>query len=93
VAGVQWMPSPRRYTSHLEYCAFYRDGSCKACMVRCPAGAIGPEGHDKDKCHEYLFVILAEWVKQPGYIGSYGACGLCQTKVPCEHQIPDGGGK
>jgi epoxyqueuosine reductase QueG len=90
VAGVHWTPSPRRYTHHLENCTYYRDGSCKACMARCPAGAIGPEGHDKDKCREFLFVTLAEWVKKPRYIDSYGACGLCQTKVPCEHQIPDG---
>ena len=94
VAGVQWIPSPRRYSHHLEYCANYRGGACKACIERCPARAISLEGHDKDKCHEFVFVTLAEWLKKPGYLGSYGACGLCQTKVPCEYQIPDldGGG-
>jgi epoxyqueuosine reductase QueG len=90
VAGVQWTASQRPYQNHLEYCAYYRDGSCVACVARCPAGAIGPEGHDKDKCNVFVFVTLAEWIKKPGYMGSYGACGLCQTKVPYEHQIPGG---
>jgi ferredoxin len=91
VAGAGWLPSPRRYSHHLEYCPYPVDGSCGVCIKRCPAGAIGPGGHDKDKCREYLFVTLAEWVKQPGYVGSYGACGLCQTQVPCESRVPCGG--
>jgi epoxyqueuosine reductase len=83
VAALQWTPSPRPYAHHKDYCA-----NCAACIARCPAGAISLEGHDKDKCREFLFVNLAEWVKRPGYIGSYGACGLCQTDVPCEFGIP-----
>jgi len=88
VAGVQWMPTPRPYTHHLEYCPYFRDGSCGACIDRCPVGAIGPQGHDKDKCQEFVFVTLQEWLKKPGYMGTNGSCGLCQTKVPCEHRIP-----
>jgi epoxyqueuosine reductase len=83
VAAAHWDPSPRPYQHYQEYCS-----RCLECADRCPAGAIGPQGHDKDKCREYLTVNLAEWVKRPGFIGSYGACGLCQTAVSCEFAIP-----
>ncbi len=83
VAAASWTPSPRPYRDHREYCA-----DCASCIARCPAGAISVQGHDKDKCRAFLFDTLAEWVRRPGYIGSYGACGLCQTDVPCEFGIP-----
>lgn len=88
VVGTTLVPSTRPYTQHLEYCPYPKDGSCGVCISRCPAGAIGPNGHDKVKCREYLFVGQADWLKQPGYIGNYAGCGLCQTKVPCESGIP-----
>ena len=83
VAAAAWTPSPRPYRGYRDYCA-----DCASCIARCPAGAISEQGHDKDKCRAFIFDTLAEWVKRPGYIGSYGACGLCQTDVPCEFGIP-----
>jgi len=80
--------TPRPYSHYQEYCSFCVDGSCGACIDRCPAGAISSVGHDKRKCREFLSVTLAEWGKQPGFIGSYAACGLCQVGVPCEAGIP-----
>jgi epoxyqueuosine reductase len=88
VADVAWVASPRRYSSPVEYCPYLNDGSCGACIERCPAGAIGPGGHDKDRCQAYFKTTLAGWVGRPGYIGAYVGCGLCQTKVPCESGIP-----
>jgi epoxyqueuosine reductase len=88
VVNARWPASPRPYTDHRQYCPYPHDGSCGACIKRCPAGAIGPEGHDKNRCREYLWATLAEWVKRPAYIGEHGACGLCQTGVPCESGIP-----
>jgi len=87
VANVAWPASPRPYSSHRQYCLYAVDGSCGACIKRCPAGAIGPKGHDKDRCQQYIRVSMAEWLKRPGYIGEYLACGLCQTGVPCESAI------
>jgi epoxyqueuosine reductase QueG len=70
-----------------EHCTFYGDGSCTACIERCPAGAITPAGHDKERCHVYL-----ETVTKATLAGPWGTpipgCGLCQTKVPCEDRIP-----
>ncbi|OGN94858.1 MAG: hypothetical protein A2Z75_03290 [Chloroflexi bacterium RBG_13_50_10] len=89
-AGIP--PSLRIYKDHLANCLFYRDGSCRRCAERCPAGAIGEQGHDKNKCLEFLFTkqkaILKELGREEGYIGRYLGCGLCQTKVPCEARIP-----
>jgi len=81
-------PSPRPYSDYREYCPFPHDGTCGACIKRCPAGAISPQGHDKIKCNQYMSVALKEWKQKPGYIGKYVACGLCQTRVPCEARIP-----
>ena len=81
--------SARTYTDHYSNCLFYVDGSCKACIGRCPAKAITEGGHDKAKCMAYL--------RQIGYLPmpveykdetSVAGCGLCQTDVPCEYRIP-----
>ncbi len=84
--------SPRLYENHLANCLFYRQESCRRCIQRCPAGAISEQGHDKNRCREFLFneqkVILKQLGREEGYTGAYLGCGLCQTKVPCEGGIP-----
>ena len=71
----------------LDHCLFYVDGSCTACIQRCPAGAITSAGHDKAICSAYLDGTIA-----PAVAKAWGTpipgCGLCQTKVPCEHRAP-----
>jgi epoxyqueuosine reductase len=98
VTDLALPPSPRACESHLANCLFYRDRSCRRCIERCPAGAITEQGHDKNKCQDFLMnkqkVILKELGREEGYIGRYLGCGLCQTKVPCEAGIPPvGSGK
>ncbi len=88
VVNVEWPASPRPYSDHRDYCPYPRDGLCGKCIDRCPAGAIGPQGHDKDRCYEYMHLTLLDWLKRPGYSGEYLSCGLCQTGVPCESGIP-----
>ncbi len=69
-----------------DHCLFYDGGACRACIERCPAGAITEAGHDKALCSAYLEAI------KPSVAGPYGTaipgCGLCQVRVPCEHRIP-----
>ncbi len=78
--------TPRSYQEYNEYCKA-KDG-CKACIKRCPAGAITAEGHDKAKCIEYHKEVIAKvCLDRYGYDG-YSVCGLCQTGVPCESMIP-----
>jgi epoxyqueuosine reductase len=88
VVNAAFVPTPRAYQHHLEYCLYFADGSCGKCMERCPCGAITPAGHDKAKCRELMNVTQVHWTKKPGYVGHYSGCGLCQTGVPCESGIP-----
>jgi len=68
-------------------CLHYRNDSCKACITRCPADAISIAGHDKKRCDAYLYTALTLELAGP-YGTPIPGCGLCQTKVPCEQQIP-----
>ncbi len=83
--------SHRTAESPYSNCLFYLDGSCKACIDRCPAGAITEKGHDKIKCLDYLNSIgYSSDALKDGYDNdkSVAGCGLCQTKVPCEFLNP-----
>lgn len=92
VSDARITASPRVYKDHLANCLFYSDGSCRRCAERCPVAAISEQGHDKNKCLEFLFTrqkeIVKELGREDGYIGRYLGCGLCQTKVLCEARIP-----
>lgn len=82
-------PTPRPYDHHRAWCLFYVDGSCSACVARCPAGAVSKEGHDKERCDRYLEEVCLPHAREEWGIETYG-CGLCQTGVPCESGIPRG---
>lgn len=87
VTNLGLPPTPRQYAHHYANCPWYVDGSCGACIHRCPAQAITEKGHDKLKCHQYLLKVKAEVT--PKYaIPTEAGCGLCQTAVPCESRIP-----
>ncbi|MDD2319541.1 MAG: epoxyqueuosine reductase [Geobacteraceae bacterium] len=80
-------PSPRRYRDFAENCLFCRDGSCGACISRCPAGAITRFGHDKERCRIYCYEKVVREIGERYGVSAPG-CGLCQTGVPCEARIP-----
>jgi len=92
VTDAKLPPSPRPYIDYRANCLFYLDGTCRSCIERCPAEAISEQGHDKNKCKEFIYTketeILKELGREEEYIGRFVACGLCQTKVPCEAKIP-----
>ncbi len=82
--------SPRTAKNPYSNCLAYVDVRCRACIIRCPAGAITDSGHDKIKCREYMQAkkqLLMERHKEYHNVSIYG-CGLCQTKVPCEFRNP-----
>ncbi len=89
IARVKLEPTPRPYTDHNAYCLFFATGKCKVCAKRCPVDAISEEGHDKKKCMEHAAGTCGKYVKEKWDFDGYG-CGLCQTKVPCESDIPKG---
>ncbi len=87
VTDLRLKPSKRPYPHHKANCLYAFNGTCKTCAKRCPAGAITEAGHDKERCYNYLHNVC-----RPAKNSEYGVeitgCGLCQTKVPCEFQIP-----
>lgn len=85
-------PSERPYPDHRFNCLYYREGSCGACITRCPTGALSPDGHDKSRCCEYVYSTVPKAVSEAYGVPACG-CGLCQTKVPCEGGIPAGRGQ
>ena len=89
VTDLPLAASGRDSDDHQANCVYYADGTCKACAVRCPGGAITSEGHDKNACMAYLRVIgYLPTPKQYDDETTVYGCGLCQTKVPCEYRIP-----
>jgi epoxyqueuosine reductase QueG len=84
--------SPRTASSPYSNCLAYVGVDCRACINRCPAGAIDEKGHDKNKCEQHLLGIgySMRLLQKNGYDNekSVAGCGLCQTKVPCEFQNP-----
>ncbi len=82
-------PTERSYTSHNEWCLYYKNGSCRACIKRCPANAISLEGHDKDICADYEDVFAEKYwpsdIDKRDYILG---CGLCQVGIPCQNKKP-----
>jgi epoxyqueuosine reductase len=87
VARVDIPPTKRPYTERHAYCLFFSKGICGACIMRCPAGAISAKGHDKEKCKAYIMNATLPHCNSRFKVNTY-ACGLCQTKVPCESGIP-----
>lgn len=87
VARIALPPTERPYRDHRAYCLFFTEGTCGKCIPRCPVGAISPAGKDKRKCAAHLHGAALEHVKSHYGFEGY-ACGLCQTGVPCESEIP-----
>jgi epoxyqueuosine reductase len=87
VARIAIPPTKRSYNGPRDYCLFYAKGICGVCINRCPAGAVSAKGHDKEKCKSYILNATLPCASSRYGIRAY-ACGLCQTKVPCESGIP-----
>ncbi len=80
-------PDKRKYNSHTDNCLWYTEGTCGACIKRCPAQAISAKGHDKEACFNYIKTVTAPHAEK--ILGIYETpCGLCQVKIPCERRNP-----
>jgi epoxyqueuosine reductase QueG len=88
VARMSLPPAKRPYDRHDAWCLRAAGVDCRACIARCPAGAISEAGHDKAACRAYIEKVTAPFTarEQTGFAVS--SCGLCQTGVPCEAKNP-----
>lgn len=68
-------------------CLHFRDGSCGACITRCPVRAIVPGRHIIERCygHEWMTCRLKS---KEIYGSEVAACGLCMCGVPCDTAEP-----
>jgi epoxyqueuosine reductase len=87
ITDIEIPPTARKMDDPWGNCLYFHDGSCGACIGRCPAGAISREGHDKEKCQAYVYGELRSTVGELYGVMETG-CGLCQTRVPCEWRVP-----
>lgn len=81
ITTLRLTPTIRPYTEVYGYCLYALDNSCKACIERCPTGAISEEGKVVTLCRKNG---NKEYFKAWGYSG----CGHCSTFVPCSREIP-----
>ena len=89
VTLLKLTPSEKKYRDYRENCLQFRNEKCGKCIKRCPAGAITEKGHDKNTCYDYLrSEPLAAKNVEYGLMPPPRSCGLCQTDVPCEFEIP-----
>lgn len=91
ITNLPIAPSARSSPDHQYNCLFHREGTCGACIGRCPVGALSKKGHDKLICREHVYGTIPKAVAGLFEVSGTG-CGLCQTKVPCESCIPAGKG-
>jgi len=94
ITELSLLPTRQPNSEHLHYCLFHREGTCGACIERCPSGALSRKGNDKAKCYVQIYrkapAVLTELYGLIPDDYRVGSCGLCQTGVPCESGIPVG---
>ncbi|MFC2160067.1 epoxyqueuosine reductase [Acidobacteriota bacterium] len=87
VTDMPFPPSTRPYRDHHAYCLYHANGTCKQCVDRCPVGALSEDGHDKEKCWTHVHEVNGPYIRKEMKLEAFG-CGLCQTDVSCESDIP-----
>jgi len=81
---LELAPTERPYTDPYEYCPWMSDGTCGACIQRCPVNAIHPAGKDHRVCITNGDTNIRPEFKEWGY----HSCGHCQNNLPCSDRIP-----
>lgn len=81
VTTLALTPTARKYTEAYGYCLYAFDGSCHACIKRCPTGAVTATGKQPGLCEQHGNKDhFKDW--------AYGSCGHCSTWIPCSCNIP-----
>jgi epoxyqueuosine reductase QueG len=83
---------------HGENCLYKKDGTCKACVRKCPSGALTAGGFDRHRCYAQCMENARLYT---GFGNSYASeaggevtasgsevCGKCLVGLPCSVKIP-----
>ena len=87
IAELRLSPDKNSGDNIYGNCLLKASNTCGACISRCPAGAMSESGHDKTKCHQYVYIDNVHKIREK-YNVKIGNCGLCMTNVPCESRNP-----
>ncbi len=75
---------PVSTSDSMERCLYYHDGSCLACVSRCPIGALDLDtGIDKQRCWTRCQAVAKMYAE----VGKADVCGKCALG-PCATQSP-----
>ncbi len=91
ILDIKLAADKRPYDDYHDWCLYYAKGACPSCIKACPVNAISEQGHDKNKCEEYIWDLRSSYTdsKPINAKGPFG-CGLCQGNVPCQRGVPAG---
>jgi epoxyqueuosine reductase QueG len=67
-----------------DYCLYLHNGSCSACLDRCPCSALQRDTFNRHKCYERLLENEAR-LQLEGYAD---VCGKCCCGLPCSVKNP-----
>ena len=88
ITTLELTPTVRPYKGKNDYCPYFVNGSCVACMDRCPAHAVNKTGGDQvTLCSKYTKEVVGPSIAPTPY---KNGCGKCLTAAPCEIGIPAG---
>lgn len=71
---------PASQRSDTEYCLYYKNGGCRACLEACPVSSLKTEGFDRHKCYARL-LSNGDYLNFGGRVAD--ACGKCVVSGPC----------
>jgi epoxyqueuosine reductase QueG len=75
---------PPTSAGHIERCLHFHDGSCRACLARCPIDALSETGGiDKQRCWARCLEVGREFK----HLGPSEVCGKCAIG-PCSFESP-----
>ena len=78
VADAPLEPSSSADEPIIQRCSYFVDGSCLACVRRCPVGALTEAGLDKQLCYQRLLQVADGFPA----LGLADVCGKCAVG-PC----------
>jgi len=86
ITTLELQPTVRKYKGKNDYCPYFVDGSCVACIDRCPGHAVNKTNSDQPTpCAKYCKETVVPSITPIPY---RGGCGKCLNAVPCENRIP-----